>query len=331
MAKTDTKYIHLAGIASWVLALGLILPGREVRAQQEPQYTQFMFNKLAYNPGYAGSFVSPEITAIYRNQWMGIEGAPKTQILSFNMPVFNEHAGMGANLTHNSIGINRSTTVDMIFAWRFKTRRGHLSFGVQPSIRNFYQNWADGRLYSPTPAGTDLAIPLEPRTKWIIDLGLGLFFSNDEKGWYAGLALPRGSRSSIDFAENGATLSREAYHFNAMAGLTISASDDLKFMPQMLLKFVPNTPFEAELNVMAAVRKKIYSGVTYRAGGDVNGAGESVDVLLGVQATSKLFLCLSYDIGLTSLRKFHNGSVEATVRWWINPPEGTDVQSGYGF
>ena len=125
-------------------------------------------------------------------------------------------------------------------------------------------------------------------------------------------------------------ITREERHFNAMGGFTLVANDDLEFMPQLLLKFAPNAPFDAELNVMAGLRKKLYGGLTYRAGGDT-GYGESVDVLAGVQATKNLFLCLSYDIGLTRLRKYNNGSIEATVRWWLNPPEGTIIDSGLGY
>ena len=77
-----------------ILAIPAILFAGIVSAQQEPQYTQFIFNKLTYNPGYAGSFVSPTLTAIYRNQWLGIDGSPKTQILTYNQHLFGEPAAV---------------------------------------------------------------------------------------------------------------------------------------------------------------------------------------------------------------------------------------------
>ena len=300
-------------------------------AQQEPLNTQFMFNKMAYNPGYAGSFISPALSAIYRNQWMGIDGAPNTQVLSYSQPWLNERIGLGASLTRNSISINRSITVDLVWCYRIPMRRGHLGIGVMPSVRNIWQNWTDDRLYSPTPAGTDGAIPTEAKSKWIVNFGAGFYYSNAEKGWYAGVALPRFFKQNIDFAENGAILSHEEWHFNAMGGLTFEANEDLKIMPQLLVKFVPHAPIDAELNISMMLREKIYGGLTYRAGGDTNNAGESIDLLAGLQATNNLFFCLSYDIGLTRLQKFNKGSVEATVRWWFNPPEGTVIDSGIGF
>ncbi|MCB9316877.1 MAG: type IX secretion system membrane protein PorP/SprF [Lewinellaceae bacterium] len=300
------------------------------QAQQEPMYTQFMFNKLAYNPASAGNAVSPVVTAIYRNQWMGLDGAPNTQILSFHQPLLNERLGIGANLNRSSIGISRTVTLDLIYAYRIPMRLGHLCIGLQPSVRNFWQNWNDSRLYSPTPAGTDVAIPTEPRNKWIVNFGGGIYYTNPDKGWFAGVAVPRIFPNNIDFSENGGVLSREVFHLNAMGGLTFELKEDaLQLIPQLLLKYAKNAPFEAELNTMFAIQQKFYTGLSYRAGGDTNGAGESIGVLAGIQVTAPLFFCLSYDIGLTRLRKFNNGSVEAVVRWYINPPEGTgDIGTG---
>lgn len=322
--QTDSLPKHLLGL---LVLLGL---STAATAQQEQQYTQFMFNKLAYNPGYAGSFVSPTFTGIYRSQWMGIDGAPNAQVLSYSQPLLNERLGVGGNLTRTSIGINRTFTVDLVYCYRIPLRRGHLGIGLQPSVRNFWQNWGDDRLYSSTPAGTDVAIPVGVRTKWIVNFGFGAYYSNSERGWYVGAAVPRFLRNNVDFSEFGMDITREERHFNAMGGFSIPVNDELELLPQLLLKYVPNAPFDAELNVMAGVRRKLYGGLTYRAGGDT-GLGESLDMLAGIQATKNLFLCLSYDITLSRLRKFSNGSLEATVRWWINPPEGVIIDSGLGY
>jgi type IX secretion system PorP/SprF family membrane protein len=311
-----------------LLTLALCIP-LALRAQQEPQYTQFMFNKLNYNPGYAGSFVSPTLTAIYRGQWFGIDGAPNSQVLSYNQPLLNERLGIGGNLSRFSVGITRAFTIDLVYCYRIPMRRGHLGIGLQPSVRNFWQNWNDERLYSATPPTIDVSIPTGMRSKWLVNFGFGVYYANNERGWYVGAAVPRFLQNNIDFSEFGADLSREERHFNAMGGLTLRPNDDLEIIPQVLLRYVPNAPFGAELNAMAGLKRKFYGGLTYRAGGERY--GESADVLAGIQATKNLFLCLSYDIGLTRLHRLSNGTLEATVRWWINPPEGTIIDSGLGF
>ena len=106
------KKLHLL-----ILFLGFVFVAS---AQQEQMYTQFMFNKLAYNPGYAGSFVSPTLTAIYRNQWMGLEGSPKVMALSYTQPLLNNRVGIGGNIIRQSIGINTNLTVDIACGDRSK-------------------------------------------------------------------------------------------------------------------------------------------------------------------------------------------------------------------
>lgn len=295
-----------------------------VHAQQEAQYTQFMFNKLAFNPAYAGSHESPMLTAIYRNQWMGIDGAPKTQILSYSQPWLGERLGFGVNLTHTSIGISHIITADIAYCYRIKMRRGYLAIGIQFSPRSISQRWRDDRLYASTPAGTDIAIPTQDKNKWVINFGTGIFYNNDH--WFAGFALPRIVKNNIDFVENGGELSREVRHFNGMGGLNIDVNEDLRITPQLLLKYVAHAPPDAELNVNALFLQKLLGGLSYRAGGE--GAGASVNVLAGFKATTNLFFCLTYDIGLTRLRHFHHGSIEATVSWDFNPPEGTTTGTG---
>ncbi len=323
LAQTDSLLTRTLGC---ILALCGAL---SLCAQQEPQYTQFMFNKLVYNPGYAGSFVSPTLTAIYRGQWLGIDGAPNSQVLSYNQPLLNERLGIGGNLSRFSIGITRSFTVDLVYCYRIPMRRGHLGIGLQPSVRNFWQNWGDERLYSATPPTIDVSIPTGIRSKWLVNFGFGLYYANNESGWYVGASVPRFLQNNIDFSEFGPDVSREERHFNAMGGLTLRPNDDLEIVPQLLLRYVPNAPFSAEVNVMSGLKRKFYGGLTYRGGGDRY--GESVDVLAGLQATKNLFLCLSYDIGLTRLHRLSHGTLEAVVRWWFNPPEGTVIDSGLGF
>ncbi|MBC7774915.1 MAG: type IX secretion system membrane protein PorP/SprF [Phycisphaerae bacterium] len=288
-------------------------------AQQEQMYTQFMFNKLAYNPGYAGNFVSPTLTAIYRNQWMGLDGAPKAFSLSYTQPLLNNRVGIGGNISRQSIGINTNLTFEVAYAYRVHLKRGTLGVGLQASMRNIRQNWADGRIIAIDQ--NDPGIPTDPKSKFVPNFGAGVYYNAYTDRWYAGIALPRIVSNSIDFSEFGNVLSREVQHINAMGGIKFEATDELDVTPQVLLRYAVGAPFDAEMNVSALLRSKFYGGLSYRLGGDTNFAGESVDVALGFQAIDKLFVCFSYDIGLTRLKKHHNGSIEATVRWWFNPPD----------
>lgn len=287
-------------------------------AQQEQMYTQFMYNKLAYNPGSAGSFVSPTLTAVYRHQWIGLEGAPNAQVVSYTQPLLNNRVGLGGTISRQQIAITTNITFDIAYAYRLELKRGTFAVGLQASMRNFRQNWGDDRIRAVD--NLDPAIPVQPRSKFLPNFGAGVYYAAYHDKWFAGLAIPRLVRNSIDFSEFGTEFSREVQHINAMGGMTFKPDKDLTITPQVLFRYAIGAPFDAEANVSALLKHKFLGGLTYRVGGDTNGLGESLDVMLGIQATDNLFLCLSYDIGLTRLRKFNNGSVEACVRWWFTPP-----------
>lgn len=291
-------------------------------AQQEQMYTQFYFNKMAYNPGYAGSFSSPTLTAIYRQQWIGLDGAPNAQAVSYNQSMLNDRVGLGGSMMRQQIGISTNLTFELAYAYRIKLQRGHLAVGLQASMRNLRQNWADDRL-QPLEQN-DPGIPTEPKSKFLPNFGAGLYYVAYSNKWYGGVSIPRLVSNSIDFAEFGTVFSREVQHINAMGGVNLELNNDLSITPQALFRYAIGAPFDAELNVSAMLQKKFYGGLSYRVGGDTNGLGESVDAMLGLQATDNLFFSLSYDIGISRLRKYHSGSAEATVRWWFTPPD--DVQ-----
>ncbi len=311
-------YLIIALLASWQLAT----------AQQEQMYTQFMFNKQLWNPGYAGSFESPTLTAVYRNQFVGLDGAPKTAALSFSMPYhISLDASFGVNLIQHSIGITRILNLDLLpFTIKMPLKYGTLSAGFQVGIRQFSQNWGDKRIEVIQPNG-DKAIPTESNTKILVNPGFGAFYKSDK--WYAGVAIPRVLDTNIDFSPFGKDedISRDVLHFNAMGGYTFSPNDNLSITPQTLLKYAIGAPFEADINMTLLLQNKFMGGLTYRTGGgETSAAGESIDILLGLQATEKFFFCISYDLGLTALQRYHHGSVELTARYWFNPAAATGTE-----
>lgn len=307
----------------WVLSFACLT----VEAQQEPQLTQFMFNKMAYNPAYAGTFESPTLAAIYRKQWIGLDGAPETQVLSYTQRALNNRIGLGGTLTRHVVGISRNITLDVPYAYHIPVKRGTISAAVQFNVRHLYQNWADERL-RPSQM-LDNAIPTEAQSKYLVNFGTGIFYSGTH--WFAGLAAPRLLNNNIDFLDFDEEMSREVQHIYGMLGTSFYINKDLEFTPQALLKYAIGAPFDMDVNTSIMWKRKFYGGLGYRLGGDTNGVGESVDVMFGLQATENLFFCFSYDIGLTRLRRYNSGSIEATVRWWFNPPaqvEGGQIETG---
>lgn len=157
-----------------ILILLLTLPVCAI-AQQEQMYTQFALNKLPWNPGYAGSFASPTLTAIFRKQWTGIDGAPDAQTVSYHQPTYNNQLGIGGTISRQRIGISNTLTLDMVFAYKIRMKRGVLGVGMQASVRNFRQNWSDPRIYAIDQ--NDLSIPVEPGSKFMPNFGTGLYYT----------------------------------------------------------------------------------------------------------------------------------------------------------
>ena len=224
----------------------------------------------------------------------------------------------------NSIGISKTTTLDACYAYRLPLGYGKLGFGLQASARHIRQDWTDTRLQGSQPISTDAAIPGEPTNKVVPNFGFGLYYQT--KQYFVGFSVPRLLTNNIDFSQNGGILSREARHFYLMGGGTIVLNESVEMTPQALIKYVGAAPLDADLNVNFQLQKRFLAGLTYRTGsGKTSAGGESLDVLAGVQLNSALYFGLSYDIGLTQLRKYNNGSVEATLRYWLNPPSGAVI------
>lgn len=307
----------------FILAVVSALFSIKALAQQEPMHTQFMFNKLHYNPGYAGSFTSPTLTTIYRQQWIGFEGAPNFQGITYTKPFINNHLGTGINLNRYAIGITKVVTVAPSIAYQIALPRGYLGMGFQFQLRRYQQNWQDDRLITPQPGVPDNNIPLDNGSKFSPNIDFGAYYS--AHNWYLGIAAQHLYNANIDQAESGNVFSEQFRHLNAMFGITFDVSEDIAITPQAMVKYVKHAPVDVDVNVSALFMNKFHTGLTYRTGGNPNNLGESIDVLAGIQATKNLMIMLSYDVGMTKVSSGTYNSIEATLRWWFNPPEGTQV------
>ena len=243
-------------------------------AQQEQQYTQFMYNKLAYNPGYAGTNETACFTGIIRSQWLGLEGAPNTQVLSFDMPIMNQRVGIGANITRSTIGISERLTLDGVYSYRIRLATGTIGLGVQASIRYMNNDYANPDLVSTIPIALDGSIPVGNRSKYVPNFGAGAYFSNEK--FYFGLSIPRFLTNNIDFNEVGTILSEEKLHGYLMAGYMFDINENVTFKPQVLLKYVNNAPFDADINASFIFSKRYIAGLTYRLGGSTQSGGENL-------------------------------------------------------
>ncbi|MEM9921568.1 MAG: type IX secretion system membrane protein PorP/SprF [Bacteroidota bacterium] len=284
-----------------------------MEAQQEGHYTQFIYYKLGINPAFAGSQEVPYLTALYRKQWMGLEGAPEMQALSFNTPLMKNRIGFGVNLSRQSIGINRRLTGDLVYAYRIQMEKGTLGIGVQASIRYFNNDYTDDRLRATDGLSPDGSIPVGNQSRVIPNFGTGLYFSN--RRFYAGFSIPRLIRNNIDFNDLGGEVSKEINHYYLMAGYQFELSDLLSLQPQFLLKYAPDVPLDADINLLLSLAQRYAAGITYRWGGSDGALGESIDLILSARLTDRWLIGFSYDLTTSDLREYNDGSIEALVQF----------------
>lgn len=284
-----------------------------ISGQQDAQYTQFMDLKLAYNPAYAGADAASELQLFARQQWVGLDGAPSSQIISFNTPFTASGTGLGVRLSRLAIGLENQYNGELSYAYRIQLPRGaRLGIGLSASARQLTINFQDA-----TPiqgGGLDQSIPLGQENKILPNFGAGIYF--DSPRFYIGISAPRLLENNIDFTSTETIISREVRHFYGMMGYKWQLSEQFSLQTQALFKLVEGSPFDADFNLTAGLGRNVEIGASYRMGGSVeSGFGESISVLAAFFVSNQLQLGLAYDIGMSELRTQHNGSFGIRLRY----------------
>lgn len=287
----------------------IILAGcLRLSAQQDHHYTMFMYNKMLYNPAYAGARNVPSITAIYRNQWMGFDGAPQSGLVSFNSPFFSDRFGIGVVTSYRKIGLQRDVYTSAGFSYELiKVEKVSIRAGVQGVLRSLNFAFSDANPIDPDPS-----IANESVSSILGNAGAGIYGVIDNR-FYVGLSVPRLIKNKYGEANSAASLlAQESPHFYAMAGGIFKLSEDINLMPAVLFKYVEHAPLDADINVSLDIRQKVTAGMSYRVGGD--GSGESIDLLVLWQATPQFGVGAAYDFTLSDLKDYNSGSIELLVQ-----------------
>jgi type IX secretion system PorP/SprF family membrane protein len=298
-----------------------------LNAQQEPQYTQFMSFKLGYNPAYAGLDKVPTFTALVRSQWLGFEGAPQSQILSFNTPFGTaQRAGLGLSIRRFTLGPTEDYTSEMSYAYHVDFARGRLGMGIMGSVRLMRINF--NQLEPIQSSAVDGALPAGIQSKYLPNFGVGFYYDSDN--FYVGFSAPRLLQNSFDFSEEATIISKEITHIYIMGGAKFGDPDNIQWFPQVLIKQVSGAPFDADASITAIFKEKYSAGLSYRLGGSKESSlGESIALFLSMDVTEKLSFGIAYDYTLSDLKRYNNGTVEAVFTYRLGgKPKGEEFIDG---
>jgi type IX secretion system PorP/SprF family membrane protein len=285
-----------------LLTLLLIAYFNKAEAQQDPMYTQYMFNQLVINPAYAGSKDRLEATLLYRTQWVGFDGAPETTSLSVHTPIFGQKSNIGASLVHDQIGISENFYFTGYYAYRLDFKKFRVSMGLNAEIKSQQMRW---ELTNPFDIG-DLNIPRTADNITLPNFGAGLYVDSDK--FYAGIAIPRLLENDLDYTNGQPVVNSSAQqqrHFYLMGGFIMDVSRDVKFKPAALVKYTDNAPLEVDINGSFLFAEKLWLGATWRT-------GDSFDVLAQF-VLGNMRIGYSFDYSTTQLRNYNQGSHEIMV------------------
>jgi type IX secretion system PorP/SprF family membrane protein len=266
------------------------------QAQHESQYTHFAFNRSAFNPAYAGSKEDFTAGMLYRNQWSGIEGAPRTINAFLHAPFSNKKCGIGLNIYADQIGITNTMSAALDYNYKIKVGKGVLSAGIR--AEGEYGSMDFSNIDPTDQIDNTISSNIQSGGRISPNFGGGLYYSTQK--YFVGVSVPRFLKNHL-YSEypNGRDL-RTAY---ASAGVILPVSSSLKLMPAAMISANPSTPWQYDLNVNAIFMNTIWLGGSYRVGDSVSGIAQ-------YQFSPQSRLSMAYDFTTSPLKKASRGSFE---------------------
>jgi type IX secretion system PorP/SprF family membrane protein len=271
-------------------------------AQQDAQFTQYMYNTININPAYAGSRGAVSIFGLYRTQWVGLDGAPETSSFSVNTPV-GSNVGLGISLVNDKIGPTNENNLSADFSYSIPTSAtAKLSFGIKGSANLFK---LDPTKLSAEDQGDEQFQDLE--NKFSPNIGAGIYWHTDKA--YVGLSVPNFIQTNR-YNDNDVAIYKERINYYFIAGYVFNLDryEMIKFKPALLTKMVEGSPLQVDASANFMFNDKFVLGVAYRW-------SASVSALAGFQITDSLYLGYAYDHETTKLANYNSGSHEIFLRF----------------
>lgn len=280
-----------------IISLIFLLSSLYINAQQIPQYSQRMFDKLVFNPAVTGSVMNPEIKLHYRSQWSGFEGSPVTSLLNYHRDI-SKTMGVGGYLINDVTGYTRRIALNVSYAYHIPLQSFYLSMGLSGSLLQYgidgnkikikYQN-------DPTVIEGISDKTLSP------DASFGIYLYNDRFYFGASVLQLLGSKVKLDLGSDVDALVPLTQHYYITGGYNFIV-DKYDIEPSLLLSRTVGSPAQIDINIKVEYSKKIIAAITYRY-------GDAFVVLAGCRI-ERFFLGYSYDIVVSPLKNTNTGSHE---------------------
>lgn len=283
-----------------ILLFVLMFTGVFSFAQQDAQFTQYMYNTININPAYAGSRGALSMFALHRTQWVGLDGAPVTNTVSLNTPINQSNLGLGVSLINDKIGPTTENTISADLSYAMQTSETwKLSFGIKATANLFD---LDPSKLNPVNAADP---SLQNYNKFSPNIGAGLYLHSDKA--YVGFSVPNFIETNR-YDDNEVAIFKEKISYYLIAGYVFDFNDYVKFKPAMLTKMVEGAPLQVDVSGNFMFYDKFMLGVSYRW-------SASVSAMAGFQVSDGLYIGYGYDRETTNLDNYNSGSHEIFLRY----------------
>lgn len=298
-----TQYIISVKWIVFPIFILVLLFTNSIYSQQDAQYTQYMYNTVSVNPGYAGSRGHISVAALHRSQWVGLDGAPRTQTFNIHSPIGYRGVGLGLSIVNDQIGPTSETSFDVDFSYTIYTSvEGRLSFGLKGSA-----NLLDVRFSELNQFAPDQTLQQNIDNRLTPNIGAGVYYHTNR--FYAGLSVPRFLETS-HFDESSLSTAKEQMNFYFITGYVWDLNPFLKFKPALLTKVTQGAPLQVDVSANFMMNEKFILGGAYRWDAAFSG-------MAGFQISNKFLIGIAYDKETTELgsARFNDGSFEVILRY----------------
>jgi len=289
----------------WLLMSIVLLMSTSVFAQQEPTYTQYMFNTQTVNPAYAGSWGTTGFMALAREQWTGIDGAPSTQTFSFQTLHKNKNVGLGLNVINDRYGLEKRLSVFGDYSYLVKMDEElKLRLGLKLGFSSYSNNLNEYTVIDES----DPRFMGEIGQNFMPNFGVGGFLYKDN--YYIGLSIPKLVNNEFKNDFNNLSVQAEIRHLFLMGGYIFDLSEDLKFKPTAIGKFTSGVPVQFDFTTNFLIKERVWLGAMFRT-------GDAFGFLAQWVINNNLRFGYSVDFSTSKLSSYNNGTHEIMVSYEI--------------
>ena len=292
-----------------------LLSSIPLMAQQEPMYSQYMFNMLQLNPAYAGNRAVDNVTLMYRKQWLNVSGSPTTATVSWDSRREGTNVGYGLQVYNDKIGIENTTGFQGFYSYRIPFENSFLSFGLSAGV--LYYNAAYSQIQ--TTQGGDPLLQADVK-KMMPTAGFGILYGSEK--WYMGFSVPALLKTKVDGDGTNSTNAVGANnHYFLTGGFVLDMSENFQLKPSVLIKSVKGAPLQLDYNLNGWINKVIGVGASYRTGDALVG-------MIELQVTPEFRLGYAYDYTISNLNMFTKwGTHELMLRYEFGGPKSRRLLS----